>query len=95
MPEFTPTMWMLNNHRNRSQEEEDWEIYGECVREAMARYSGLTLDNRTNKEKLDYEDFMHGNKSEVVIDAKIYHYPQSLDDNYVAMSQDDVKDTIQ
>ena len=44
MPDFSPTMWMLNNHRGKSENEEDWEIYAECVREAMARYSGLELD---------------------------------------------------
>jgi len=54
------------------------------------------MTDRTNKEKLDYEDFMHGAKDEIVIDGNVYHYPRSLDDNYVAMPQDDkIKETIQ
>lgn len=55
MPELTPTMWMLNNHRHKSETEQDWEIFAECVREAMSRFSGLAIDNRTNKEKIVYE----------------------------------------
>ena len=75
-------MWMLNNHSSKSDTEEDWDIYAECVREAMARHSGLRMDDRTNKEKLDYENFMHGIEDEVTIDDKTYQYPRSLDDNY-------------
>ena len=35
MPEFTPTQWMLDKHRCKS--EQDWEVYAECLREAMAK----------------------------------------------------------
>lgn len=56
MPEFTPTEWMLDNHRGKS--EHDWEVFAECVREAMGRQSGYRLDNRSNREKLAYESFM-------------------------------------
>ena len=56
MPEFTPTEWMLEHHRDKG--EHDWEIFAECVREAMARHSGFELCNRSNREKLDYEYFM-------------------------------------
>ena len=35
MPEFTPTEWMLDKHRDKS--EHDWEVFAECVREAIAK----------------------------------------------------------
>ena len=35
MPEFTPTDWMLTMHRKKS--DQDWEVYAECLREAMAK----------------------------------------------------------
>ena len=37
LPEFTPTTWMLRNHRNKATTGEDWEVYAQCVREAMSR----------------------------------------------------------
>ena len=41
MPEFTPTNWMLQNHRAKG--EQDWEIFAQCVREAIAEHGNLTL----------------------------------------------------
>ena len=58
MPEFTPTEWMLDNHRSKS--EHDWEVYAECLREAMAKAGGFAISERTNREKLAYEYFMCG-----------------------------------
>ena len=89
MPEFTPTEWMLENHRGKS--EHDWEVYAECVREAMARQGGFILDNRTNREKLAYEGFMCGNTDEITIDGRTFKYSRgghdvSRDDDYKAMT---------
>ena len=39
LPEFTPTHWMLEKHSDKGSA--DWEIYAECVREAMAKYGNL------------------------------------------------------
>ena len=39
MPEFKPTYWMLENHKDKGGSA--WEVYSECVREAMARRSGM------------------------------------------------------
>ena len=35
MPEFRPTQWMLDNHKHYG--DEDWKIFAECVRDAMAK----------------------------------------------------------
>ena len=72
MPEFTPTEWMLEQHRDKS--EHDWEVYAECVREAMSRFGGVELCNRSNREKLDYEYFMCGQTDEVTIDGRLFKY---------------------
>ena len=72
MPEFTPTEWMLEKHANKS--EHVWEVFAECVREAMGRQGGFILDNHTNRDKLAYEGFMCGNIDEVTIDGKTFKY---------------------
>ena len=84
LPEFTPTMWMLENQGDKSAEGQDWEVFAECVREAMARYSGLQIDHRTNKEKLLYEEFMKGNEQSCTIDGKTFYYSGDAagDDDY-------------
>ena len=43
MPEFTPTKKMLNMHRDKGSE--DWEIYAECVREAMSKSGDFKINN--------------------------------------------------
>jgi hypothetical protein len=50
MPEFTPTEWMLDNHKAKGRE--DWEIFGECVREAIARQGNFVLDNHQLRQKI-------------------------------------------
>ena len=40
---FTPTKKMLEMHKDKG--EEDWEIYAECLREAMAKQSGFEICN--------------------------------------------------
>ena len=39
LPEFTPNDLMLKRHAEKGQE--DWEIFAECVREAMCKKSKL------------------------------------------------------
>jgi len=41
MPEFTPTLKMLELHADKGAEE--WEIYAECIREAMSKASGKPM----------------------------------------------------
>jgi len=69
MPEFTPTEWMLNTHRNKAANGEDWEVYAECVREAMARHGNFLISNNPIREKLAYEEFMYGYKNDITIDG--------------------------
>ena len=79
MPEFCPTDWMLVNRKNKS--EQDWEVYAESVREAIGRYGGFKLENRSLREKLAYEHFMCGDKRECTIDGKTFTW-ESEDDDY-------------
>ena len=72
MPEFTPTEWMLANHSSKG--EQDWEIYAECVREAMARHGNFLLWSRPIKEKMLYEDLMNKTKDEIIIDGRAFNY---------------------
>lgn len=58
MPEFTPTTWMLENQRQKGKQA--WEIYAECVREAMMRHGNFFDEQHRIRDKLTYEDFMHG-----------------------------------
>ena len=85
MPEFTPTEWMLEHHRDKG--EHDWEIFAECVREAMARHSGFELCNRSNREKLDYEYFMCKKTEEVTVDGRMFKYEKGQ--GYEDISKDD------
>ena len=43
LPTFEPTAWMYENHKDKGKE--DWEIYAQCVREAMAKAGGLGINN--------------------------------------------------
>ena len=63
MPEFTPTDWMLTMHRKKS--DQDWEVYAECIREAMAKYSGMPMRDDPMRHKVHYEDFMCGDRIEL------------------------------
>ena len=72
MPEFTPTEWMLEQHAGKG--EHDWEVFAECVREAMAKAGNFEISERTNREKLAYEYFMCGQTEEVMIDGKTFRY---------------------
>ena len=73
MPEFQPTEWMLDNHRGKS--EHDWEVYAECLREAMAKQGGFLVDQTPSiKNKLDFEEMMGGRTDEMTIYGKTFHY---------------------
>ena len=72
MPEFTPTEWMLENHKDKG--DMDWKIYAECVRLAMARQGNLYVSHRPIRELLAYEKFMQGKIDEVTLDGKTFFY---------------------
>lgn len=46
MPEFTPNTIMLEKHADKGRE--PWEIYAWCVRDAIAKQSGLPKENNNN-----------------------------------------------
>lgn len=68
LPEFTPTEWMLDNMKEKGENDQDWEIFAECVREAMARHGDLILDTRLIRDKMAYEKFMCGHVDELTVD---------------------------
>merc|ERR1711920_619675 len=71
MPEFTPTKKMLEMHANKGKE--DWEIYAECVREAMAKTGNFKLQDQKIREKLEYEKFLYFSQDEVRINDHVVY----------------------
>ena len=72
MPEFTPTKKMLEMHADKGSE--DWEIFANCVREAMAKQGNFKLNNQPVKVKNEYENFVTGRIDEVQIEDKVFSY---------------------
>ena len=60
LPPFQPNEYMLEKHAHRSPKGEPWEIYAECVREAMAIHGKFATENRPIRDKLTYEELMNG-----------------------------------
>ena len=83
MPEFTPTLKMLELHADKGDEE--WEIYAECIREAMSKASGKPMLDQPLREKIAYEDFMCGDKKQMKVGGKIF----SFDKNENGVIEDD------
>lgn len=48
-------------------EPEQWEIYAWCVRDAMAKSSGMQVSDIPLRKKLEYEDFMNCKRHSVEI----------------------------
>ena len=89
LPEFTPTQWMLDNHRDKGSQ--DWEIYAECVREVLARHGGFYRENRPIREKLAYEEFMKGNEETLELDGRIWTRSNSQDEGQFHRRSSDEK----
>lgn len=77
LPEFTPTEWMLENKKEKAETGQDWEIYAECVREAMGHHGNFILDTNRIRDRLAYADFMCGHVDEVTVDGKTFYWPPS------------------
>ena len=71
MPEFTPSQKMLDINAQKG--DEDWEIYAECVREAMAKMGNFEINNQQIRTKLEYERFLNFKTNEIVIGDKVFH----------------------
>ena len=87
MPEFTPTQWMLNKHRKN--QENDWEVFAQCVREAMAKYGNFTMSDMPIKEKLAYEKFMNTSAEQYSVEGETFTLQKggNANDEYVACTK--------
>ena len=74
MPEFTPNAIMLEKHWDRG--DEPWEIYAWCVRDAIAKYSGIQKleEKLCLKDKLAYAELMNSNLDRVEINGQMFEY---------------------
>ena len=77
MPEFTPTNKMLQLHADKGSE--DWEIYAECVRDAMSKHSGFATNNQPIREKFPYDDLMIGKKKSIVVNGKLFYFKEDAE----------------
>jgi hypothetical protein len=62
---------MLDNHADKGQE--DWEIYAECLRQAMCKTSGMSDFSTTVRERLRYEDFMNMAIHDIAVEGRRYY----------------------
>ena len=76
MPEFTPNNKMLEKHADKGLE--DWEIYAECLREAMCKFSGKPACDDPLRLKVEYEDFMCGDRPSMQVGDKIFSYDENM-----------------
>lgn len=76
MPEFTPNTIMLDKHGGGR---ESWEVYAECVRDAMSKHSGIPKkdDKCSNKDKEGWYKFMQCKTDFVEVDGRRYVAPES------------------
>lgn len=62
---------MLDMHEDKGSE--DWEIYAECVREAMAKTGNYTISNQPIREKREYENFLYGLSDDITINDRVIY----------------------
>ena len=71
MPPFMPNEKMLELHRDKGTE--PWEIYAWCVRDAIAKASGLPkFDNASLRAKKNYESLYTGRQQAIEVDGVKY-----------------------
>lgn len=67
LPPFQPNKWMYDTHRDSpGRDSQDWEVYAWCLRDAMAKRTGLKTDNQPLRDKLAYEKFMQRETNHLV-----------------------------
>ena len=80
MPEFTPNSIMLEKHADKGNE--PWEIYAWCVRDAMAKMTGLPMqNNNVLKDKFAYIDFMNCHKDFMEVHGRMFMIGGTYDSN--------------
>ena len=95
MPDFRPNDQMLTRGRHLMQEfygdqkcgYQDWEVYAWCLRDAMSKASGLGTTEFALSDKVQYEQFMLGNRDSCRAGQKTYKYVrgqilEETEDNY-------------
>ena len=70
MPPFMPNDKMLEIHKDKG--DQDWEIYAWCVRDAIAKASGLPKSDGSLREKREFESLYNGKKAAIEIDGVKY-----------------------
>ena len=56
---------------------EDWEIYAECVRSAMAKHGGFGIWTQPIREKLQYEEFMIENQLTMKVGNEMFFFKEN------------------
>ena len=65
MPTFVPNDYMLKqfSHKVGKNPEletiEPWEVYAWCVRDAIAKQSGMAVSDMPMAKKIEFEEFMN------------------------------------
>ena len=77
MPPFTPNEHMLKTQAHRSPTKEPWEIFAECVRDAMCVHGGFIKDNTSQRDKLTYENLMERRVDSIELDGVQYSYSKN------------------
>ena len=72
LPEFTPTLKMLELHADKGGE--DWEIYAECVRDLMLKQSGRQKSDQPLREKVAFEKLLNGVSNQCLVGGKTYYF---------------------
>lgn len=78
MPTFSPNDYMIRKFAQKvrdaegGKEPEPWEVYAWCVRDAMAKQSGMSVSDMPMSKKLEFEDFMNYRRNNVEYDGVVY-----------------------
>lgn len=83
MPTFTPNDYMLRKFSPKvkdaeyGKDPEPWEVYAWCVRDAMAKRSGMAVSDMPLSKKLEFEDFMNYRRHTIEHNKVVYRPRQS------------------
>lgn len=76
MPRFEPNDYMIKHFAHKvatgDKPVEDWEVYAWCVRDAMAKQSGMAVSDMPMAKKLEFEKFMNFQTGHVEINDMRY-----------------------
>ena len=58
---------------------EKWEIYAEAVNDFMRRAGGFDANTQANREKVNMQQFIWGEKDEITVNGKTFYWPPRTD----------------